>query len=302
VISPVQAAAAVAEKFTQGDLSSRMDISDSTEFASLGNSFNEMAVSIQQQIYRLKNLSMLQQRFVSDVSHELRTPLTTLRMAAEVIYQGKDNFDPSITRSSELLINQIDRFELLLADLLEVSRFDAEAASIDLTTFNIVNLVKKTVDYLHPSKATKLLIDSPNELINIEADQRRIERILRNLISNAIDHGEGKTIKVRVAESDNEVAVSVRDFGLGFNENDAPFLFDRFWRADPSRARTSGGSGLGLSISLEDAKLHQGQLLAWGRPNQGAHFVLTIPKNHGGLVQSFPISLVPEDKLSTVKE
>ena len=302
VISPVQAAAAVAEKFTQGDLSSRMDISDSTEFASLGNSFNEMAVSIQQQIYRLKNLSMLQQRFVSDVSHELRTPLTTLRMAAEVIYQGKDNFDPSITRSSELLINQIDRFELLLADLLEVSRFDAEAASIDLTTFNIVNLVKKTVDFLHPSKATKLLIDSPNELINIEADQRRIERILRNLISNAIDHGEGKTIKVRVAESDNEVAVSVRDFGLGFNENDAPFLFDRFWRADPSRARTSGGSGLGLSISLEDAKLHQGQLLAWGRPNQGAHFVLTIPKNHGGLVQSFPISLVPEDKLSTVKE
>jgi two-component system sensor histidine kinase MtrB len=302
VISPVQAAAAVAEKFTQGDLSSRMDISDSTEFASLGNSFNEMAVSIQQQIYRLKNLSMLQQRFVSDVSHELRTPLTTLRMAAEVIYQGKDNFDPSITRSSELLINQIDRFELLLADLLEVSRFDAEAASIDLTTFNIVNLVKKTVDYLHPSKATKLLMDSPNELINIEADQRRIERILRNLISNAIDHGEGKTIKVRVAESDNEVAVSVRDFGLGFNENDAPFLFDRFWRADPSRARTSGGSGLGLSISLEDAKLHQGQLLAWGSPNQGAHFVLTIPKNHGGLVQSFPISLVPEDKLSTVKE
>jgi two-component system sensor histidine kinase MtrB len=302
VISPVQAAAAVAEKFTQGDLSSRMDISDSTEFASLGNSFNEMAVSIQQQIYRLENLSMLQQRFVSDVSHELRTPLTTLRMAAEVIYQGKDDFDPSITRSSELLINQIDRFELLLADLLEVSRFDAEAASIDLTTFNIVNLVKKTVDYLHPSKATKLLVDSPNEVINIEADQRRIERILRNLISNAIDHGEGKTVKVRVAESDNEIAVSVRDFGLGFNENDAPFLFDRFWRADPSRARTSGGSGLGLSISLEDAKLHQGQLLAWGSPNQGAHFVLTLPKNHGGLVQSFPIPLVPEDKLSTVKE
>jgi two-component system sensor histidine kinase MtrB len=296
VISPVQAAAAVAEKFTQGD------ISDSTEFASLGNSFNEMAVSIQQQIYRLENLSMLQQRFVSDVSHELRTPLTTLRMAAEVIYQGKDDFDPSITRSSELLINQIDRFELLLADLLEVSRFDAEAASIDLTTFNIVNLVKKTVDYLHPSKATKLLVDSPNEVINIEADQRRIERILRNLISNAIDHGEGKTVKVRVAESDNEIAVSVRDFGLGFNENDAPFLFDRFWRADPSRARTSGGSGLGLSISLEDAKLHQGQLLAWGSPNQGAHFVLTLPKNHGGLVQSFPIPLVPEDKLSTVKE
>ena len=302
VISPVQAAASVAEKFTQGDLSSRMKISDSTEFASLGNSFNEMAVSIQQQIYRLENLSMLQQRFVSDVSHELRTPLTTLRMAAEVIYQGKDNFDPSIARSSELLINQIDRFELLLSDLLEVSRFDAEAASIDITTFNIVNLVKKTVDYLHPSKASKLIIDSLSESIPIQADQRRIERILRNLISNAIDHGEGKSIKVRIAESDNEVAVSVRDFGLGFNEEDAPFLFDRFWRADPARARTRGGSGLGLSIALEDTKLHQGQLLAWGSPHQGAHFVLTLPKNHGTLVQSFPIALIPEDKLSTVEE
>jgi two-component system sensor histidine kinase MtrB len=261
-----------------------------------------MAVSIQQQIYRLENLSMLQQRFVSDVSHELRTPLTTLRMAAEVIYQGKDNFDPNIARSSELLINQIDRFELLLSDLLEVSRFDAEAASIDLTTFNIVNLVKKTVDYLHPSKATKLIIDSPNKLIQIQADQRRIERILRNLISNALDHSEGKNVKVCIAESDNEVAVSVRDFGLGFNEEDAPFLFDRFWRADPARARTRGGSGLGLSIALEDTKLHQGQLLAWGRPHQGAHFVLTLPKNHGSLVQSFPIALIPEDKLSTVEE
>jgi two-component system sensor histidine kinase MtrB len=302
VISPVQAAASVAVKFTQGDLSSRMKISDSAEFASLGNSFNEMAVSIQQQIYRLENLSMLQQRFVSDVSHELRTPLTTLRMAAEVIYQGKDNFDPSISRSSELLINQIDRFELLLSDLLEVSRFDAEAASIDLTTFNIVNLVRKTVDYLHPSKATKLIIDSPTESIQLQADQRRIERILRNLVSNAIDHGEGKSIKVRIAESDNEVAISVRDFGLGFNEDDAPFLFDRFWRADPSRARTSGGSGLGLSIALEDTKLHHGQLLAWGSPHQGAHFVLTLPKNHGTLVQSFPIALIPEDKSSTVKE
>ena len=302
VVSPVQAAASVAEKFTQGDFSSRMVVASNDELASLGNSFNEMAVSIQQQIYRLENLSMLQQRFVSDVSHELRTPLTTLRMAAEVIYQGKNSFDTSIARSSELLINQIDRFELLLSDLLEVSRFDAEAATIDLTTFNIVNLVKKTVDYLHPTKATKLIIDSPNESVPIQADERRIERILRNLVSNALDHSEGKNVIVRIAESDNEVAVSVRDFGLGFNEEDAPFLFDRFWRADPARARTRGGSGLGLSIALEDTKLHQGQLLAWGSPHQGAHFVLTLPKNHGSLVQSFPIALIPEDKLSTVEE
>jgi len=200
VVAPVQQAAAVAEKFTQGDLTSRMSVSSEDELASLGNSFNEMAVSIQQQIVRLENLSMLQQRFVSDVSHELRTPLTTLRMAAEVIYQQKESFDPNIARSSELLINQIDRFELLLSDLLEVSRFDAEAASLGVVTFDISNLVQKTVDYLHPSKSSLFEIDSPSKPIQIEGDPRRIERILRNLITNAVDHGEGKNVRVQIRE------------------------------------------------------------------------------------------------------
>jgi two-component system sensor histidine kinase MtrB len=299
VVSPVQQAAAVAEKFTQGDLTSRMSVSSDDELASLGRSFNEMAVAIQQQIARLENLSMLQQRFVSDVSHELRTPLTTLRMAAEVIYQQKEVFEPNISRSSELLINQIDRFELLLSDLLEVSRFDAEAASLGVVTFDLVQLLQKTVEYLHPSKSALFEIDSPDKPIQIEGDPRRIERILRNLISNAVDHGEGKKVKVQLKESENEVAVGVRDYGLGFKEEDGPYLFDRFWRADPSRARTSGGTGLGLSIALEDAKLHQGQLLAWGKPLQGAHFVLTLPKLHGNSVQLFPIALTPEDALST---
>ena len=295
VVSPVREAAAVAEKFTQGDLTSRMSVSSDDELASLGRSFNEMAVSIQQQIYRLENLSHLQQRFVSDVSHELRTPLTTLRMAAEVIYQEKDQFDPNIARSSELLINQIDRFELLLSDLLEVSRFDAEAASLGVTSFDFADLVKKSIDYLHPSKSALFEISTSGEQMLVEADPRRVERILRNLITNAIDHGENKKIEVKVAQTDNEVAIGVRDFGLGFNQTDAAKLFDRFWRADPSRARTSGGTGLGLSIALEDTKLHQGQLLAWGAPEQGAHFVLTLPKYHGSSIKSFPIKLGPDD-------
>jgi two-component system sensor histidine kinase MtrB len=299
VVSPVQQAAAVAEKFMHGDLTSRMSISSDDELATLGKSFNEMAVSIQQQIIRLENLSMLQQRFVSDVSHELRTPLTTLRMAAEVIFDQKGSFDPNIARSSELLINQIDRFELLLSDLLEVSRFDAEAAALGVVPFDICGLTKQTVDFLHPSKAALFQVIAPDGPIQVEGDPRRIERILRNLITNAVDHGEGKKIKVVIAESNNEVAIGVRDYGLGFNEEDAPYLFDRFWRADPSRARSSGGTGLGLSIAIEDTKLHQGQLLAWGKPNQGAHFVLTIPKLNGDSVQSFPIALIPDDLVLT---
>ena len=184
VVSPVQQAAAVAEKFTKGDFSSRMAISTQDEIATLGKSFNEMAASIQEQIYRLENLSLLQQRFVSDVSHELRTPLTTLRMAAEVIYEQKTSFDPNIARSSELLVNQIDRFELLLSDLLEVSRFDAEAASLGAVEFDVTGLVRKTVEYLHPTKASLFDVSAPLDPIKIEADPRRIERIFYKSIGN----------------------------------------------------------------------------------------------------------------------
>jgi two-component system sensor histidine kinase MtrB len=255
-----------------------------------------MASSIQQQIYRLQNLSQLQQRFVSDVSHELRTPLTTMRMAAEIIHDQRGNFeDPALARSAELLINQIDRFELLLSDLLEVSRFDANEAMLDFKSFDLTEVIRKTVDYLHPSKLDQFEINIPTEPVMVDGDPRRIERILRNLIANAVDHSEGKPVHIKLLQSDNEVAVSVRDFGLGFNESDATKLFDRFWRADPSRARTSGGTGLGLSIALEDAKLHQGELLAWGKPNAGAHFVLTLPKRRGDLIQSHPIYIIPSD-------
>jgi two-component system sensor histidine kinase MtrB len=295
VVSPITEAAQVAEKFTEGDLTSRMQVSGEDELASLGRSFNEMALSIEQQIYRLKNLSQLQQRFVSDVSHELRTPLTTMRMAAEIIHDQRSTFDPVIARSAELLINQIDRFELLLADLLEVSRFDANEVSLEFVNFDVTEVVRKTVDYLHPSKVDQFQITMPDKVIGVDGDPRRIERVLRNLISNALDHGEGKPVNIEVAESENEVAISVRDFGLGFNESDAKKLFDRFWRADPSRARTSGGTGLGLSIALEDAQLHQGELLAWGKPGHGAHFVLTLPKRRGELIQTHPIYIIPND-------
>lgn len=295
VVSPITEAAQVAEKFTEGDLTSRMQVSGEDELASLGRSFNEMALSIEQQIYRLKNLSQLQQRFVSDVSHELRTPLTTMRMAAEIIHDQRSTFDPVIARSAELLINQIDRFELLLADLLEVSRFDANEVSLEFVNFDVTEVVRKTVDYLHPSKIDQFNITMPEKMIGVDGDPRRIERVLRNLISNALDHGEGKPVNIAVVESENEVAISVRDFGLGFNESDAKKLFDRFWRADPSRARTSGGTGLGLSIALEDAQLHQGELLAWGKPGQGAHFVLTLPKRRGELIQTHPIYIIPND-------
>ena len=298
VVSPVREAAMIATEFTAGDFRKRLKVESQDEIATLGLAFNEMAESIEQQIARLENLSRVQQRFVSDVSHELRTPLTTLRMASEVIFSSKDNFDPIVGRSAELLVAQLDRFEKLLEDLLEVSRFDAEVAVLEAVDFDMVLLVQRCADDLGlvaKERKTEIYVNSSEPVIMIKADIRRVERILRNLLANAIDHSEELQIDVRIVASDHDVAVGVRDYGIGLDENALTRVFDRFWRADPSRARTRGGTGLGLSIALEDARLHNGELEAWGRPGRGSHFVVTLPRNTWESIEARLIKLQPED-------
>ena len=298
VVSPVREAAMIAAEFTAGDFRKRLKVESQDEISTLGLAFNDMAESIEKQIARLENLSRVQQRFVSDVSHELRTPLTTLRMASEVIYSSKEGFDPVVARSAELLVAQLDRFEKLLEDLLEVSRFDAEVAVLEAVDFDMVQLVQRCADDLSlvaKERKTEIYVNSSEPVIMIKADIRRVERILRNLLANAIDHSEELQIDVRIEASEHDVAVGVRDYGIGLDENALTRVFDRFWRADPSRARTRGGTGLGLSIALEDARLHNGELEAWGRPGRGSHFVVTLPRNTWESIEARLIKLQPED-------
>jgi two-component system sensor histidine kinase MtrB len=275
-----------------------MQVTSQDEISILGHAFNEMAESIEKQIARLQNLSQVQQRFVSDVSHELRTPLTTLRMASEVINSSKTSFDPTVSRSAELLLAQLDRFERLLEDLLEVSRFDAEVAQLEIVDFDIVLLTKRCVEDLAlvaKQRKTVIYVNSKEPIILLRADIRRVERIMRNLLSNALDHCDGTQIEIQISATEAEVAVGVRDYGTGLDQASLIRVFDRFWRADPSRARVRGGTGLGLSIALEDARLHNGELDAWGRPGKGAHFVLTLPRIAGGSIQARPIKPTPKD-------
>jgi len=298
VVSPVREAAIIAAAFTAGDFRKRLKVESQDEISTLGLAFNDMAESIEKQIARLENLSRVQQRFVSDVSHELRTPLTTLRMASEVIYSSKEGFDPVVARSAELLVAQLDRFEKLLEDLLEVSRFDAEVAVLEAVDFDMVQLVQRCADDLSlvaKERKTEIYVNSSEPVVMIKADIRRVERILRNLLANAIDHSEELQIDVRIVASEHDVAVGVRDYGIGLDENALTRVFDRFWRADPSRARTRGGTGLGLSIALEDARLHNGELEAWGRPGRGSHFVVTLPRNTWESIEARLIKLQPED-------
>lgn len=298
VVRPVRQAAIIATQFTAGKFSERMNVRSKDEISTLGVAFNAMAESLEKQIARLENLSRVQHRFVSDVSHELRTPLTTLRMASEVINSARIGFDPIVARSAELMIAQLDRFERLLEDLLEISRFDAEVAVLEPTDFDLVALVSRCVDDLAlvaKGRMTELRIYSISESVQVKADIRRVERILRNLFSNAIDHAEEKPIAVTIIASENDVAIGVRDFGVGLDASTLIHVFDRFWRGDPSRSRTYGGTGLGLSIAIEDARLHNGELEAWGRPGKGAHFVLTLPRREWTEVTSRLINLQPDD-------
>jgi two-component system sensor histidine kinase MtrB len=298
VVTPVRLARRVAERLASGRLEERMHVRGDDDIARLGTSFNQMAASLQKQIRKLEEMSRVQRRFVSDVSHELRTPLTTVRMAGDVLHDARDRFDPVTARAAELLQNELDRFELLLVDLLEISRFDAGAAALDLEDVNLVDVAHRVVDStsaLAERRSTRVVIVAGDEPCIAEVDVRRVERIVRNLVTNAIDYADGTDIVLRIQSNAEATALAVRDHGVGLTVAEAAMVFNRFWRADPARARTTGGTGLGLSISLEDAHLHGGWLQAWGEPGGGAQFRLTLPRRAGERITHSPLPLVPQD-------
>ncbi|MFC5263792.1 MtrAB system histidine kinase MtrB [Kribbella qitaiheensis] len=304
VVTPVRMARRIAERLAAGRLEERMQVRGTDDLARLAVSFNKMASNLQQQIRRLEELSRLQRRFVSDVSHELRTPLTTVRMAADLLHETRDEFDPITKRSVELLQNELNRFEELLADLLEISRFDAGAAALDLEDVDLRDIVARVLENhetLLLRKGCEVQLDMP-EPCRAQVDSRRIERILRNLIGNAIEHSEGQPIRISTAYDEDAAAVAVRDHGVGFRAEEAEMVFSRFWRADPARARTTGGTGLGLSIALEDARLHGGRLDAWGSPGEGAYFRLTLPRRPDAALTGSPLPARPSDTSRVVSE
>jgi two-component system sensor histidine kinase MtrB len=213
-------------------------------------------------------------------------------MAADVLYESRDQYTGETARAAELLSTQIERFEILLSQLLEISRFDAGVADLSLTSINIKDLIEKTADSLSnllAKQETPVVITGTAP--NIDLDQRRIERVLRNLISNASEYGEGKPIEVEIGSDDDAIAVVVKDKGAGLKPGESSLVFNRFWRADPARARTTGGTGLGLAIALEDARLHSGWLDAWGAPGKGTMFRLTLPRNPDKSLAKSPLSI-----------
>ncbi|KQW07834.1 histidine kinase [Leifsonia sp. Root4] len=298
VVNPIRVAAETSERLADGELEVRIPEKGEDVIATLARSFNGMADSLQAQIRKLADLSEVQQRFVSDVSHELRTPLTTIRLAGDVLYDQRGTFPPATERTAELLHTQVERFELLLADLLEISRYDAGSVGLDLEATSLVHIAEETIETmsgLAEQNGTEVRLVAPGGHLPAELDPRRIRRIVSNLLGNAIEHSEGKPIIVSVDSTSTAVALTVRDYGVGMKEHEAALVFDRFWRADPSRKRTIGGTGLGLPISLEDALLHGGTIDVWSTPRAGSAFRLTLPRVHGRPMGESPLPLPPED-------
>ena len=298
VVTPLRVAAETSQKLASGDLAVRIPEKGDDVIATLARSFNGMADSLQSRIQELAELSLVQQRFVSDVSHELRTPLTTIRLAGDVLYDQRGSFPPATERTAELLHAQVERFELLLSDLLEISRYDAGSVELETEPTNLVYLAEDAIEGVRSvaeSKGTVLSLVAPGGYLDAEVDPRRIRRILHNLIGNAIEHGEGKPVVVSVDSNGSAVALAVRDYGLGMSQATVAHVFDRFWRADASRQRTLGGTGLGLSIAREDAIAHGGWLQVWSSPGQGSCFRLTLPRQERGALTVSPIPLPPDD-------
>lgn len=291
---PVRTASRIAERFAAGHMRERMAVDGQDEVARLAISFNEMAENLSYQIRQLEEFGSLQQQFTSDVSHELRTPLTTVRMAADLIHANSEDLDPVTRRASELMNAELDRFEMLLGDLLEISRHDAGVANLSRELIDVRGVVKSTMGQLRAlaeEVGCEIQLDLPDEPVMEEVDSRRVERILRNLLANAIDHSESRPVRVTMRRGAESLAVTVVDHGMGLKPGEADLVFNRFWRSDPSRERKTGGTGLGLAIAKEDAQLHGGRLEATGEPGLGACFRLTLPRKPGQEVRTSPLPL-----------
>ena len=299
VVKPVRVAARTAQRLSAGLLDQRMQVKGEDDLARLAAAFNQMAANLQRQIVRLEEMSRLQRRFTSDVSHELRTPLTTVRMAADLLFASRDGLRPGRRAQRRAAAGRAGPV-----------RGPAHRPAGDQPVRRRVRRPGRRADRLVPvvragrraARAARRALRRAVERrragrtpVIAEVDPRRVERVLRNLVGNAIEHGEGRPVVMTLAVDDAAVAVTVRDHGVGLKTGEEKLVFNRFWRADPSRARQTGGTGLGLSISLEDARLHGGWLEAWGAPGKGAQFRLTLPVRSGDRLVSSPLRLVPDD-------
>ncbi|MGS2589968.1 ATP-binding protein [Streptomyces hebeiensis] len=273
VLRPVQRLGDASRRLGEGKLDTRLRVTGTDELADLSRTFNNTAESLQKKVADMSAREESSRRFVADMSHELRTPLTALTAVTEVLEEEADNLDPMIAPAVTLVVSETRRLNVLVENLMEVTRFDAGTARLVLDDVDVADQVTACVDARAWLDAVEL---DAERGIMARLDPRRLDVILANLIGNALKHG-GSPVRVAVRTADDELVIEVRDHGPGIPEEVLPHVFDRFYKASASRPR-SEGSGLGLSIAMENAHIHGGDITAENVPDGGAMFVLRLPR------------------------
>ncbi len=272
LLRPVRALTFAAQQLTTGDLSHRVDVHGKDELATLGHAFNKMADSLQQ-------AEEARRAMTADIAHELRNPLAVQRASLEALQDGiyplsVENLAP-VMEQNLLLTRLVDDLRTLA--LADAGRIELERTPTDLTA-----LVQRVVDRFQPQALSQqvvfTVISAPNPIPTLSADPVRLEQVLTNLLTNALRYTPaGGHIDLALTYTDGTAYLSIHDSGAGIPEQALPYIFERFYRADKARARAEGGSGLGLTIARQLARLHGGDLTAANHPSGGAVFTLTLP-------------------------
>ncbi|MFE5601289.1 two-component system sensor histidine kinase AfsQ2 [Streptomyces coelicoflavus] len=284
VLKPVHRLGVAARRLGEGKLDTRLRVSGTDELADLSRTFNNAAENLEKRVADMAGREQASRRFVADMSHELRTPLTALTAVTEVLeeeleYAGEGDgeggsFDPMVEPAVRLVVSETRRLNDLVENLMEVTRFDAGTARLVLDDVDVADQITACID----ARAWLDAVDLDAERgIHARLDPRRLDVILANLIGNALKHG-GSPVRVTVSRADDEIVIRVRDNGPGIPEDVLPHVFDRFYKASASRPR-SEGSGLGLSIAMENAHIHGGGITAENAPEGGAVFTLRLPQD-----------------------
>lgn len=272
ILRPLRELAASSRRIADGHYDERVEVPFSDELAMVATNFNEMADSLQQT--EAQRIAM-----IGNVAHELRTPLTGLRGYLEGLLDG---LFPSNQETFAHMYHEVRRLQRLVDDIQALSRVEAGQIRLDLQSFDLVPVINQVLSQIRPqAQAQNLSIDveCATDSLMVYADRDRTAQVLMNLLGNALRYtGDGGDIAVCVEAGGRTASVAVRDTGIGIQAADLKHIFDRFYRADPSRTRSSGGSGIGLTIARHLAWAMGGDLAAQSDgPDQGSTFTLTLP-------------------------
>ncbi|MEN3315493.1 MAG: two-component system, OmpR family, sensor kinase, partial [Acidimicrobiaceae bacterium] len=293
-LRPLEDIGDVAGAIAEGDLSQRVPRAEErTEVGRLGLSLNAMLGQIQSAFEARQASEDRLRRFVADASHELRTPLTSIRGYAELFRRGAAERPADLEKAMRRIEEESVRMGLLVDDLLLLARLD-QGRPLDRSPVDLVRVAADAVDDARAAAPERSIsLEAPDRLV-IEGDDLRLRQVAANLVANAYQHTPAETpVVVRVTTGEGEAVLEVADRGPGLDPEAAQKVFERFYRADPSRARSGGGSGLGLSIVAAIAEAHGGRATVDSTPGTGACFRVSLPTGHRPAPRAEPADFSP---------